>query len=122
VGAVELDRLSWPEVQAELAAGRDSVVIAFGATVQHGPHMPLATEVLLGDHLARLVADRIDAFLAPTVRIGCSEHHLAFPRNALDLRVDVSPARRRCRSLAGPRRIPADRAAPDARRKLPPVG
>jgi creatinine amidohydrolase len=29
--------------------------------------------------LALLVAERLDAFVAPTVRIGCSEHHLAFP-------------------------------------------
>jgi creatinine amidohydrolase len=79
MGAVELDRLSWPEVLAELESGRDTVVIAFGATEQHGPHMPLATDALLGDHLARLVAERLDAFVAPTVRIGCSEHHLAFP-------------------------------------------
>jgi creatinine amidohydrolase/Fe(II)-dependent formamide hydrolase-like protein len=79
VGALELDRLSWPEVKAELEAGRDTVVIAFGATEQHGPHMPLATDALLGDHLARLVAERLDAFVAPTLRIGCSEHHLGFP-------------------------------------------
>ena len=79
MGALELDRLSWPEVQAELEAGRDTVVLAFGATEQHGPHLPLATDALLGDHLARLVAEHLDAFVAPTVRIGCSEHHLAFP-------------------------------------------
>jgi creatinine amidohydrolase len=79
VGAVELDEMSWPEVEAELAAGRDTVVIAFGATEQHGPHMPLATDALIGDHLARLVAERLNAFVAPTVRIGCSEHHLEFP-------------------------------------------
>ena len=79
MGALELDRLTWPEVKAELQAGRDTVVVAFGATEQHGPHMPLATDALIGDHLARLVADRLDAFVAPTVRIGCSEHHLAFP-------------------------------------------
>lgn len=79
MGAVELDRMSWPEVQAELAAGRDTVVMAFGATEQHGPHMPLATDALIGDHLARLVADELDAFVAPTVRVGCSEHHLEFP-------------------------------------------
>jgi creatinine amidohydrolase len=79
VGALELDRLTWPEVQAELDRGRDTVVVAFGATEQHGPHMPLATDALIGDHLARLVADELDAFLAPTVRLGCSEHHLAFP-------------------------------------------
>jgi creatinine amidohydrolase/Fe(II)-dependent formamide hydrolase-like protein len=79
VGALQLDRLSWPEVKQELDGGRDTVVIAFGATEQHGPHMPLATDALIGDHLAWLVGDRLDAFVAPTVRIGCSEHHLAFP-------------------------------------------
>lgn len=38
MGALELDRLSWPEVKAELEGGRDAVVIALGATEQHGPH------------------------------------------------------------------------------------
>ena len=79
MGALTLDELTWPEVQAELEAGRDTVVIAFGATEQHGLHMPLATDALLGDHLARLVAERLRAFVAPTVRVGCSSHHLAFP-------------------------------------------
>ena len=55
------------------------MVIAFGATEQHGHHMPLATDALLGDHLARQLAERLDAFVAPTVRVGCSSHHLAFP-------------------------------------------
>src|SRR5712691_10976607 len=79
VGALELDRMTWPEVKSELQGGRDTVVVAFGATEQHGPHMPLATDALLGDHMARAVAERMNAFLAPTVRIGCSEHHLEFP-------------------------------------------
>jgi creatinine amidohydrolase len=79
VAAAELDRMTWPEVRAEQERGRDTVVLALGATEQHGPHMPLATDALLGDHLARAVADRLEAFLAPTVRIGCSQHHLEFP-------------------------------------------
>jgi creatinine amidohydrolase len=79
VGAVELDKLTWPEVRSELEAGRDTVVVAFGATEQHGPHMPLATDALIGDELARAVAERLDAFVAPTVRVGCSSHHLDFP-------------------------------------------
>src|ERR671936_610493 len=78
MGAIELDKLTWPEVKAELERGRDTVVIAFGATEQHGPHMPLATDALIGDELARAVAQRIDAFVAPTVRVGCSSHHLDF--------------------------------------------
>ena len=77
--ALELDQLSWPEVRDEIESGRDTVVIAFGATEQHGLHMPLATDALLGDHFARLVAERLDAFVAPTVRVGCSSHHLDFP-------------------------------------------
>ena len=74
-----MDRLSWTDIRAEQERGRGTVVVAFGATEQHGPHLPLATDALLGDHLARLVADRLDSFVAPTVRIGCSEHHLEFP-------------------------------------------
>jgi creatinine amidohydrolase len=78
VAALELDKLTWPRVRAEIEAGRGTVVMALGATEQHGPHMPLATDALIGDHLARAIADRLDAFLAPTLRVGCSEHHLGF--------------------------------------------
>jgi creatinine amidohydrolase len=77
--ALHLDRLTWPDVEAELRTGRDTVVVAFGATEQHGRHMPLATDALLGDHLAELIAARLEAFVAPTVRVGCSSHHLDFP-------------------------------------------
>ncbi len=70
--------MSWPEVRAEIEAGRSTVVMALGATEQHALHMPLATDALIGDELARRVAERLDAFLAPTVRVGCSEHHVGF--------------------------------------------
>jgi creatinine amidohydrolase len=79
LGSLDLEGLTWTKVRAEQEAGRVSVVCALGATEQHGPHLPLATDSLLGDRLARLVADRLDAFVAPTVRIGCSTHHLGFP-------------------------------------------
>ena len=76
--AMTLDAMTSPEVRHEIAAGRDTVVFALGATEQHGPHLPLATDALLGDHLAQLVADQLDAFVGPTVRVGCSSHHLEF--------------------------------------------
>jgi creatinine amidohydrolase len=78
VSALELDTLTWPQVRAEIEGGRDTVVVGLGATEQHALHMPLATDALIGDHLARRVAERLDAFVAPTVRIGCSEHHVGF--------------------------------------------
>ncbi len=79
MAALQMDQMTWQEIRAEQERGRDTVVLAFGATEQHGPHMPLATDALIGDHLALLVAESLDAFLAPTVRFGCSEHHLEFP-------------------------------------------
>ena len=37
MGAIELDRMAWPDIKAELDAGRDTVVVAFGATEhRHG--------------------------------------------------------------------------------------
>ncbi len=78
MAATQLDRLTWPEVKAQIEAGRDTVVVALGATEQHGLHMPLATDALIGDHLAMRLAECLDAFVAPTVRLGCSEHHLGF--------------------------------------------
>jgi hypothetical protein len=64
VGAVELDRMTWPEVRAEQAKGRDTVVIAFGATEQHGPHMLGALGPVAGVEiraLTDLVARRREA-------------------------------------------------------------
>jgi len=78
VAAIELDQVTWPEVRAEIDGGRDTVVVAFGATEQHGPHMPLGTDAMIGDRLARDLADRLEAFVAPTVRVGCSAHHVGF--------------------------------------------
>ena len=77
--AMHLDRLTWPEVKKEIENGRDIVVVPFGSTEQHGRHLPLATDSVMGDEFGWAIADRLDAFLAPTVRFGCSQHHLAFP-------------------------------------------
>ena len=79
MGALELERLTWPEVRQEIDAGRGTIVACFGAVEQHGHHLPLGTDAIFGDELGRALANRLDAFLAPTVRVGCSKHHLAFP-------------------------------------------
>jgi creatinine amidohydrolase len=79
VGALDLYTLTWPEIRREIDAGRDTIVIAFGAVEQHGHHLPMGTDSMLGDELGRAVAERLDAFRAPTMRVGCSQHHMAFP-------------------------------------------
>ena len=77
--AKHLDRLTWAEVASEIQNGRDTVVVPFGSTEQHGRHLPVGTDAVLGDEIGWALADRLGAFLAPTVRLGCSEHHLSFP-------------------------------------------
>jgi creatinine amidohydrolase len=79
MGALELEKLTWPEVRDEIDGGRDTIVVAFGAVEQHGHHLPLGTDAFFGDALSLALAERLDAFRAPTVRVGCSRHHLAFP-------------------------------------------
>lgn len=75
-----LEEMTWPEVGEAIAAGRTTVVIAVGAVEQHGPHLPLLVDAARGDRLAVEVADRLgDALVAPTIRVGCSEHHMGFP-------------------------------------------
>lgn len=77
---LELERMTWPEVRAALDAGCTTVVFACGAVEQHGPHLPLFTDAEHGSELSRRVATALgDTLVAPTVRVGCSEHHMAFP-------------------------------------------
>ncbi|MDX1494511.1 MAG: creatininase family protein [Longimicrobiales bacterium] len=75
-----LEEMTWPEVGEALEAGRTTVVVAVGAVEQHGPHLPLLVDAARGDRLAVEVARRLgDALVAPTIRVGCSEHHMGFP-------------------------------------------
>lgn len=75
-----LEEMTWPEVAEALEAGCTTVVVAVGAVEQHGPHLPLLVDAARGDRLALEVARRLgDALVAPTIRVGCSEHHMSFP-------------------------------------------
>jgi creatinine amidohydrolase len=75
-----LEEMTWPEVGEAIEAGRTTAVVAVGAVEQHGPHLPLLVDAARGDRLAVEVARRLgDALVAPTIRIGCSEHHMGFP-------------------------------------------
>ena len=57
-------------------------VLPVGATEQHGPHLPLGTDFLIVEHLARAAARvaqaDIDVLVAPTFQSGSSHHHLPF--------------------------------------------
>jgi creatinine amidohydrolase len=97
-----LERMTSPQVRAALDAGRTVAVFACGAVEQHGPHLPLFMDAEHGSRLAEEVARRLgNALVAPTIRVGCSEHHMGFA-GSLSLRVETFEAicRDYCVSLA----------------------
>ncbi len=57
-----------------------AVIVPTGSVEQHGPHLPLGTDVFLAHAVAGAVAaTRDDVLLAEPVSYGCSWHHAAFP-------------------------------------------
>lgn len=66
------------EVADSIAAGR-AVIVPTGATEAHGPHMPLDTDTHQVDHIADLLAGKIDALVAPPVAYGISKTFEKFP-------------------------------------------
>jgi len=56
------------------------VIMPIGSIEQHGPHLPLATDTVIADYVARRVSERCaNAFLMPPIHLGCSGEHLGFP-------------------------------------------
>jgi mycofactocin precursor peptide peptidase len=71
-----LGSLTWREVDAQ---PKRILVLAIGSMEQHGPHLPLATDSIVADYLARrLVASRDDALYAGLVPFGSSGEHQDF--------------------------------------------
>ena len=76
---LRLELMTFEDVSAALKRGFDTVVVPCGAVEQHGPHLPLCMDADHAEALAALVAQLLGRTLvAPTIRVGCSSHHLAF--------------------------------------------
>ncbi len=84
-----MSEMSWVDIQEALGAGFSTVVFAVGSNEQHGPHLPTCTDSLIGDVLANKVTQKLGrALQAPTINVGCSEHHMAFP-GTIDLKPET---------------------------------
>ena len=76
---INLFEMTRPEVEQAIAAGADKVVVPLGSTEQHGLHLTLGTDAILGAAMGDRVARALgNALLAPAITIGCSEHHMDF--------------------------------------------
>ncbi|MEO8437157.1 MAG: creatininase family protein [Chloroflexota bacterium] len=75
---VFLGEMTDPEVVAYLADGSRTVLVPTGSTEQHGPHGPLLTDMLVAQEVARRVAPRIGAVVAPPINYALSYPHVGF--------------------------------------------
>ena len=64
---------------ADAIAAKKSVIIPTGATEAHGPHMPTDTDTHQVEHIAWLLAQRINTLVAPPLAYGISKTFEYFP-------------------------------------------
>jgi creatinine amidohydrolase len=64
-----IEELTMNEFAAGLTRTR-TVLVPFGATEEHGPHLPLATDTLHATEVGRKLAERRPIFIAPPIPYG----------------------------------------------------
>ncbi|HSS37112.1 MAG TPA: creatininase family protein [Patescibacteria group bacterium] len=74
---VFLGEMTNREIEAFLD-DHDMVIVPIGSTEQHGPHGPLLTDVFVPVEVARRVAPRAGAVVAPSLNYGLSYPHVGF--------------------------------------------
>lgn len=74
------EEFTWPEIRGAVAENRVAV-LPVGTVEQHGPHLPLITDVLTASEMSRLAVERDPkrAILMPPVYYSFNEHHMDFP-------------------------------------------
>lgn len=78
--SVSLAEHTWTDVKRAIEDGTRTAIVGIGAVEQHGPHLPLNMDAIDADEMSRRIAAALgDALAAPSIRPGCSEHHMAFP-------------------------------------------
>lgn len=68
--------MTWPEA-AEAAKANRPAVLAVGSTEQHGPHLPLSTDVLLPVAVALEASKQVDLVVAPPIQFGAMSRALS---------------------------------------------
>jgi creatinine amidohydrolase len=74
---MELARLGWPDAR-EAIRRVHVALLAVGAMEQHGPHLPLASDLYIASRIAEEVAERDGLLLLPAVPVGVSREHRQF--------------------------------------------
>jgi creatinine amidohydrolase len=74
------EELTWPEVKTAVAEQK-VVLIPVGTIEQHGPHLPLAVDVITSSTVCERAAAAVPdlALVMPPISYAFNEHHMDFP-------------------------------------------
>jgi creatinine amidohydrolase len=75
---VFLDELNMLEFSERVKNG-GLVILPMGSVEEHGEHLPLCTDSIQSEALARRLADKLDAMIAPAIRYGECQSTRNFP-------------------------------------------
>jgi creatinine amidohydrolase len=87
---LEVARLTMDEFRERVAEGR-WLILPSGTCEEHGPHLPLGSDTLEAEFLARAVAEQAGALVAPALAYGACTTTRHFP-GTIDLRLDTVEA------------------------------
>jgi creatinine amidohydrolase len=77
---VLMEEMTWREIREAIKNGKETAIVVAASIEQHGPHLPTATDTIIGYALAAGVAKKLgNALVAPVIRPALSRHHLGFP-------------------------------------------
>lgn len=63
----------------DIASNRpDHAIVPIGAYEQHGPHLPMTTDTLIADAIARAVGRQTGGIVLPALPVSCSAEHAGF--------------------------------------------
>ncbi len=83
--------MTWPEVKEKLKE-TDIAIIPLGSIEQHGPALPLDTDIYIAYEIAKKVAKKtakdIKPIVIPPIYFGFSDHHMDFP-GTISIREDT---------------------------------
>jgi creatinine amidohydrolase len=77
-GPLVLQEMSWVDVQEYLEAN-DMAIIPIGSTEQHGPHLPLGSDIFEAIEISKLISQQTGVIVSPVLLVGYSEYHSGFP-------------------------------------------
>ena len=63
------EEMTWPEAKERISTSR-GVIITLGSIEQHGPHLPLGTDMYMGNYVAQRVGELTDCLVLPAIPFG----------------------------------------------------